>query len=128
MTHQVTSYSALLGQIIGSLRLQKGLEQADLAQALGISQASYSRLEGGKAQWSIDQLMAASKILGLEVGHILQILERRVADLAEAANVEVISTSRANSRGAEERKNTSGGAFLTGAALGALLATLITRR
>lgn len=72
--------------------------------------------------------MAASKILGLEVGHILQILERRVADLAEAANVEVISTSRANSRGAEERKNTSGGAFLTGAALGALLATLITRR
>ena len=127
MIDQITSYSALLGQIIGSLRQQRGLEQAHLAKALGISQASYSRLEGGKALWSIDQLMVVCQRLGVNVIDVFNILERRKADLAEAANVEVIAAGRANSRGAEERKD-SDGAFLAGAALGALLATLITRK
>ena len=127
MSEQITTYSALLGQIIGSLRQQRELDQADLAAALGISQASYSRLEGGKATWSVDQLITVSHRLQVEVTYVIQILERKAADLAEAAHVDVIAAGRANSRGVEERQDT-GGAFLAGAALGALLATLITRK
>lgn len=103
------------------------LEQVQLAQALGVSQASYSRLEGGKALWSIDQLMVVCRRLGVEVSDVIHILEQRTADLADAAHVEVIAAGRANSRGAEERKGT-GGTLLAGAALGALLATLIIKR
>lgn len=127
MTEQITTYSALLGQIIGSLRQQRGLEQTVLADALGLSQASYSRLEGGKAHWSIDQLMLAARTLGMPVIEIIRILEQRAADLHEAADVEVIAAGRANSRGGEARKDSTG-AILAGAALGALLTTLIMKK
>lgn len=127
MSLQQTTYSALLGQIIGSLRQQKGEEQAVLAKALGVSQASYSRLEGGKANWNIDQFIVACNRLGVEVTDVIQILEQRVSDLAEAAGVEVIAAGRANSKGAEERKS-NGGAFVVGAALGALMTTLVLKK
>lgn len=127
MPEQLTTYSALLGQIVGSLRQQRGLEQTSLADALGLSQASYSRLEGGKALWSIDQLMLAANKLGIQVVDIIGILEQRAADLEAAANVEVIAAGRANSRGGEARKDNAG-AILAGAALGALLTTLIMKK
>ncbi len=127
MTEQLTTYSALLGQIVSSLRQQRRLEQTGLADALGLSQASYSRLEGGKALWSIDQLMLAARKLGVSVTEIIQILERRAADLEEAADVEVIAAGRANSRGGGARKDNTG-AILAGAALGALLTTLILKK
>lgn len=127
MTERLTTYSALLGQIVGSLRQQRGLEQTVLADALGLSQASYSRLEGGKALWSIDQLMVAAQRLGVPVTEIIRILEQRAADLEAAADVEVIAAGRANSRGGEARKDNTG-AILAGAALGALLTTLIMKK
>lgn len=127
MTEQLTTFSALLGQIVGSLRQQRGLEQTTLADALGLSQASYSRLEGGKALWSIDQLMLAAQRLEVPVADIIRILEQRAADLEAAANVEVIAAGRANSRGGEARKDHTG-AMLAGAALGALLTTLILKK
>lgn len=127
MTEQLTTFSALLGQIIGSLRQQRGLEQTTLADALGLSQASYSRLEGGKALWSIDQLMLAARRLAVPVTDIIRILEQKAADLEAAADVEVIAAGRANSRGGEARKDDTG-AILAGAALGALLTTLILKK
>lgn len=127
MTERLTTYSALMGHIVGSLRQQRGLEQTVVADALGLSQASYSRLEGGKAHWSIDQLMLAARTLEVPVSEIIRILEQRAADLHEAANVEVIAAGRANSRGGEARKDNTG-AILAGAALGALLTTLIMKK
>lgn len=127
MTERLTTYSALLGQIVGSLRQQRGLEQTVLSDALGLSQASYSRLEGGKALWSIDQLMLAAGRLEIPVTEIIRILERKAAELTAAADVEVIAAGRANSRGGEARKDNTG-AVLAGAALGALLTTLILKK
>lgn len=37
----------VLGQVISQLRKQRGLTQAQLASALGISQAAVSKMEGG---------------------------------------------------------------------------------
>lgn len=127
MIDQLTTYSALLGQIIGLLRQQRGFDQTVLAKALGLSQASYSRLEGGKALWSVDQLMLAAGRLGMPVIEIIEILEQKAADLQSAADVEVIAAGRANSRGGEARKDDTG-ALLAGAALGALLTTLIFKK
>lgn len=127
MTERLTTYSALLGQIVGSLRQQRGLEQTVLSDALGLSQASYSRLEGGKALWSIDQLMLAAGRLEIPVTEIIRILERKAAELTAAADVQVIAAGRANSRGGEARKDNTG-AVLAGAALGALLTTLILKK
>lgn len=119
-----TSYSALLGRVVASLRQRQGKEQSELADQLHISQASYSRLEGGKASWTIDQLMAASGALGVDVREILHILILRADELQRAGQVAVVPAIRGNSRGAADAP--SGGAFLIGAALGGLLATLIS--
>jgi transcriptional regulator with XRE-family HTH domain len=126
MSAQKTTYSALLGQIVSFLRQQKGIEQAVLAEYLGVSQASYSRLESGKALWSIDQLMVVSNALGVGVADIIEILQRKAEDLSGSAHIDVIAAGRANSKGGGAN-NGIGGALLAGAALGALLATLITR-
>ena len=47
---------------IKEIRLQKGLTQADVAAALGVSSVVYSRYETGKRQPSIDMLIQMADI------------------------------------------------------------------
>ena len=78
--------------------------------------------------WSIDQLMQASRALGIPVQEILGILERRAADIEDTTDIRVIPAGRANSRGGQANQGFSGSTLLAGAALGALLATLISKK
>lgn len=50
---------------VRSLRLQKELREADMAEALGMSRSAYSRLESGQTRMDIDRLVAISKVLGV---------------------------------------------------------------
>lgn len=125
MNTQSTSYSALVGHVVASFRQRAPKEQGELAQQIGLSQASYSRLEGGKAAWTIDHLMAVSGALGISVQDIIRVVEVRAEELRRAADVNVVPAMRGNSQGAESGQGH--GAFLAGAALGALLATLISK-
>ena len=54
------------------LRKQKGYSQADIADALGIAQNSYSRYENGQRQPDIDMLQKLSKIFGVTVDDLLK--------------------------------------------------------
>ena len=127
MDTRTTTYSAVLGHVIGALRQQQGLQQPALAAALGISQASYSRLESGKAMWTFDQFIAASQKLEVTVEDIHTIFNAKVHDLRDTAHIKVVPAGRTNSSGAKNSE-LAVGTLVAGAALGAILATLITRK
>ena len=56
---------------IKDIRLRKGLTQADVAAALGVSSVVYSRYETGKRQPSIDMLIQMADIFGVTVDFLL---------------------------------------------------------
>jgi transcriptional regulator with XRE-family HTH domain len=53
------------------LRKSKGLSQLDVSEKLGINQDTYSKLERGKIQLTIERLHQISEILGVSVDDIL---------------------------------------------------------
>jgi len=59
------TYSAVLGQVLARRRqLQGGIHQKSVADALGITQSAYSRLEGGQSAMSLGQLRRVAFFLG----------------------------------------------------------------
>ncbi len=70
-----TTYPAIIGNVIKQLRGQKGISQGDMAQAMGVSQAAWSKLENGKANLSTAQLAKVADRLGLSAGTIMQYAE-----------------------------------------------------
>jgi transcriptional regulator with XRE-family HTH domain len=58
------SYGALVGQVILRRRKLAKLDQSALAEALGISQSAYSRLEKGESSMTLPQLRSIALRLG----------------------------------------------------------------
>lgn len=56
-----------LGQRIKAAREQKGLEQAELARLLGLSQSAMSRHEAGAADTSVWQLACIADAVGVDL-------------------------------------------------------------
>lgn len=131
MTQQ-TSISAVLGVVIANQRAIKHLDQAAVAANMGLSQASYSRLESGKAVFSVEHLYRLSEILKTTPQVLLQEVDRYRATL-KTQKVAVEPAVRANSTQAKTTPSTDSdgpgiGTFVAGAALGALIMTALTRK
>lgn len=56
---------------IKDIRSRKGLTQAEVASALGVSSVVYSRYETGSRQPSIDTLIQMADIFGVTVDYLL---------------------------------------------------------
>ena len=67
-----TTYPAILGQIIRELRKAKGIDQAKIAEDMGINRSSWSQIENGNVMVNIHQLQKIGKNLGREAHQILQ--------------------------------------------------------
>jgi len=80
----VTTSSAVLGAVLAKLRSLQGLKQIDLAEAVGVGTSTWSRVEKGEGDLSIDQLRLAAKALGSTASQIIEI--------AEAAEMEAIKS------------------------------------
>jgi transcriptional regulator with XRE-family HTH domain len=52
-------------------REAKGLSQEAIAYRLGIEQSQYSRRENGQVKFSIDEVVAISKILNLDISELV---------------------------------------------------------
>lgn len=115
---QVVTYNALVGYEIEKMRKEAGFDQAHLAQQAGISQPVLSRLEKGKASITIDQLFVICKALGQKPQNVLERVERNVIAINNEESVQ-ITTSK-------EVENTGG--ILAGAALGAIIALLLSKK
>lgn len=66
------AYPAVVGQILASIREQRGEKQGDVAARVGLSQSAYSRLEKGDSVMNLAQLHKVSAELGLTPGAVLQ--------------------------------------------------------
>lgn len=127
MTAKQTTFSAVLGVVLANLRKEREMEQADMAEKMGLSQASYSRLESGKATLSIDQMYLATSILEITRDELTKRLNSTIQQL-EQNGVSVISLPRANSKQGKKESDNVVGSFLLGAALGALLVGLLSKK
>ena len=127
MNFEQTTYSAVLGVVLANLRKSLSIEQADMAERMGLSQASYSRLEGGKSTFSVDQMFQAALALNLSGEELNRRLNNTVNQL-KANGVLVVPQLRGNTTQAREEGNAGIGHFLVGAALGALLIGLLSKK
>lgn len=60
----VTSSAAILGAVIARLRKKENLTQQELGERVGVGATTWSRIEQGSSQLSMDQLRAAANALG----------------------------------------------------------------
>lgn len=61
-----------VGKNIRKLRLEKGLSQEKIAEALGISRNAFGLIERGISNTSIARLNVIYKILGVNLGKIFE--------------------------------------------------------
>jgi len=120
MSDKTLSFSALVGFVIVSIRKEKLLEQGAIAQKMGITQASYSRLENGKSALSVDQLYAVSKVLGITIDALFYAISKALSQ-AQAQGINVISPVRGSASKSDENNPNTAATLLTGAAIGAAL-------
>ena len=125
MSGSQTTYSAVLGVVLTNARKQQGIEQGDMAGRMGLSQASYSRLESGKSAFSVDQMYMAAGALRLNPEEVTARLNNTVAEL-RASGVDVFPLMRGNATGAKEGNEF--GTLVAGAALGALVFSLFSNK
>ncbi len=128
MSEELTSYSAIFGAVIANSRKAMNLEQGEIAERVGLSQASYSRLESGRSAFSIDQMFQCAEALGIDPNELFQQLTTTVGKL-QNNSVKVEPQVRGNtSKSKQESKDNTGvKGFVVGAALTALIFGLASR-
>lgn len=94
-----------------------------MANRMGLSQASYSRLEGGKATFSIDQVFLVADALKISPSELFQRVCTTIGKL-EAEQFGVVAQQRSNAIGSQDSQV---GTLVAGAALGALLIGLLSK-
>jgi transcriptional regulator with XRE-family HTH domain len=116
--NQLVTYNSLVGYELEKRRLGKGADQAVLAVACGISQPVLSRLERGKASISIDQLFIICKALDVNPADVVSAATDAVSAINQEDTVDVKTTKEVG----------TGAALLTGAAVGAVLGILLSKK
>ena len=84
----VTTWPAIVGRVLAELRKESGLNQGDVADAVGVGQAAWSKIERGDSALTIEQLYAAARRLELDASDVLRYAEL-VRREAEVQGVEV---------------------------------------
>lgn len=90
---------------IKDIRLRKGLTQADVAAALGVSSVVYSRYETGKRQPSIDVLIQMADIFGVTVDFLLGRQEIEDSTLSNYELQLLIASRKADERAKQDALN-----------------------
>jgi len=135
MNSKKTTYSAILGTLIANERKAQQLEQFAVAEKMGLSQASYSRMESGRATLTLEHMFQAGAALGFSEAEFSDKLVKLIESFKENG-IEIVNVQRGNSNGAQNKEAvTSGsdkangnGKLLVGAALGALAFSILSNR
>ena len=90
---------------IKDIRLRKGLIQADVAAALGVSSVVYSRYETGKRQPSIDMLIQMADIFGVTVDFLLGRQDIEDSTLSDYELQLLIASRKADERAKQDALN-----------------------
>ena len=90
---------------IKDIRLRKGLTQADVAAALGVSSVVYSRYETGKRQPSIDMLIQMADMFGVTVDFLLGRQDIEDSTLSDYELQLLIASRKADERAKQDALN-----------------------
>jgi len=111
-----TTYSAVVGGILKQLRDEKGIDQRTMAEAMGVTQAGWSKLESGKSVLSTVQLAKAAAILGVQTKDVVEYADATIAKIKDGGMEVTYDNKEADNLGLM---------LLGGAAIGALIAAII---
>lgn len=81
-----------IGEAIRRTRLDRGMTQAQLADALGISQPRMSAIERGETPPGLPQIQAIETALGVKPGHVLR-AAGQVAPDEEGQGIDYVEVS-----------------------------------
>lgn len=76
-----TTFPEVLGKGITHWRKKQNLKQADVAEAVGVSQSAYSRIEKGKSNLSVIQLRRIGHCLDMSAAEMLSEVEAAISRL-----------------------------------------------
>ena len=98
----------VVGRVVARRREELGMDQAELASRLRLTQASVSRLEAGQGV-TLDQLWLLSRALDLRPSVLVERVERSI-EVLRKKGIRIVA-----------KREQSGGEVLTAAVLGGLL-------
>ena len=78
----VATYAGVLGAVLARQRSARGMTQAQLAEAVGLSQSAWSRVENGSSAATADQLALAAGVLGVSPGKLVSDADQAAASLS----------------------------------------------
>lgn len=111
----IASYPSVVGAVLASMRKEQGLAQNDMAEAIGATVSTWSRIESGESALTVEQLAQAAKKMGVEPSAILRVADEKVAELRNKG----VETKA--SRGTVESIIAAGAVPIVGASLLGLL-------
>jgi transcriptional regulator with XRE-family HTH domain len=114
-----TTYPSIVGGVLSNLRSQKGMHQKDLADAVGVTQATWSRIESGQNNVTLEHLRSAAKTLDVQPSQILAFADRTEME-AQFRGVTVTGSK-------SELNIHPGLALIAGAALGIIITYAIMK-
>lgn len=118
MPAAVMPYNALVGQVLQRRRENLGKSQGEIAQAIGLTQSAFSRVESGQTALTVSHLRSLSITLGTTAESILTEADLLARQL-ESKGVQVPNDKPV------DNDNEMKAAFLIG--LGVLLAILSSK-
>ncbi len=86
-----TTYPAIVGGVLTQIRNEKGLRQDELAQSVGVTQATWSRIERGHSSITVEHLRKAADKLGASPGNILNYADRTEIDFRNRGGDVIVS-------------------------------------
>jgi transcriptional regulator with XRE-family HTH domain len=114
------TYSMILAQLLNEELRAKGLMQKDFLDQTGISTATWSRIARGQSSFSVEDLRAACRVLGVDNAKLIRDADKVVAELPDM-DVEVIPP--VGPSGAAK----FAGMFIAAAALAFLISRIVKR-
>jgi len=122
---QFVTYNGIVGFVLEQRRQDLGYDQGQVAKAAGISQPVLSRLEKGKASITIDQLFSISKALNINPSWAIEKAQDHVVTFEKDNGIKVTTSKQSDST---EKNGTQGSSVLAGAAIGAVLTLLLSKK
>lgn len=115
----VMTHEAILGSVLKRHRELRSIDQGLMAQRVGVTQPYWSKVELGRANPSMGVVRKACEVLGVSEAELHSQIEQ-VRQGAQARGVKIISTA--------EESTSDWMPFVAGAAIGALIALVLTKK
>ncbi|WP_435607932.1 helix-turn-helix domain-containing protein [Pseudomonas knackmussii] len=120
-------YEMVVAQTIAKLREERGLTQSEMAERVGLSRSTWSRIEKGESGLSLDNLKQVAEVLGKQPHELLAIVDQLIDETPAlrlaAKKDDILAATAALSAG-----QVLGAAFVpaTGAIVGALISSALS--